>query len=235
MKKYLLIAVFLIFGNIAKSQVLISLLFGDKLNSPNIEFGLEGGWNFSTIQNLEPSKSLGKFNLGFYFDFKLKHSPHWMFNTGVIVKSGMGADGLPVYSTGDANLDNAFKGGSVSRTINYFNVPLLMKYTFKNHMFVKGGIQLGLCYNAYDDFTNSKKEENDLNYTLKVKDNFHPLDAGLAIGAGYRLMKGNGMNFNVQYYYGMVDVVIDDSSPNQYNRGLYLTVGIPIGRGKKPK
>ena len=60
----LLIAVFSIHQ--AKSQVLISLIFGDKLNSPFLEFGLEGGINFSNISNLESSGTNPGFNLGFY-------------------------------------------------------------------------------------------------------------------------------------------------------------------------
>ena len=45
-------------------------------------------------------------------------------------------------------------------------------------------------------------------------------------------MKGNGMNVAAYYYYGVVDIRIDDASPNQYNRSFYITLGIPIGKGK---
>jgi hypothetical protein len=41
----------------------------------------------------------------------------------------------------------------------------------------------------------------DLTYKLKSKDDYHPLDAGLAFGLGFRLMGGNGMNLGIQYYY----------------------------------
>jgi len=234
MKKYILIAGFLFCGLASNSQVLISILLGDKLNSGKIEFGLEGGYNWSTINKLEGAKSLGTFNLGFYFDFKLKH-PSWMLNTGVIVKSSMGADKLPVYLLGDANLDSAFTGGKISRKINYFNVPIMMKYSFKNNIYVKGGVQLGLRYKAFDEFKKSVIDDDDLKYKLEIKKEFHPLDAGLAFGLGYRLMKGNGMNIGVQYYYGLVDITVDDSSPAQTNRVFYVTAGIPIGKGKKKK
>ena len=49
MKKSVVIIVLLLFGYQANSQVLISLLFGDKLNSENIEFGLEGGFIFASL------------------------------------------------------------------------------------------------------------------------------------------------------------------------------------------
>jgi len=234
MKKKFLFPVLVFFVYTAKTQVLISLLLGDKLNSGKMEFGLEGGFNWSTIKNLEKAKSLRTFNLGFYFDIKLKN-PSWMVNTGVIVKSAMGADELPVYSLGNTDLNNAFTGGEVSRKINYFNVPILMKYRFKNNIYLKAGTQLGLRYKAYDLFSNAIKEKDDLNYKLKIKDNFHPIDAGLAFGAGYRLMKGNGMNIGIQYYFGLVDIVIDDTSPKQYNRVFYVTAGIPIGKNPKKK
>jgi len=42
MKKYLLLFGFLILGFTSHSQLLMSLIFGDKLNSEGIEFGLEG-------------------------------------------------------------------------------------------------------------------------------------------------------------------------------------------------
>ena len=158
-----------------------------------------------------------------------------MLNTGVIVKSTMGADELPVYLLGNPDLDNSFNGGKISRKINYFNVPIMMKYTFKNHMYLKGGTQLGLRYKAFDEFKNSINDEDDLKYKLDIKDQFHPLDAGLAFGAGYRLMKGNGMNIGVQYYLGLIDIRVDDSSPNQFNRVFYLTAGIPIGKNPKKK
>jgi hypothetical protein len=234
MKKYFLIGGLLLLVNAARTQVLISILLGDKLNTGKIEFGLEGGVNWSTVKNLDGAKSLRTFNLGFYFDFKLKN-PSWMLNTGVIVKSSMGADELLVYSLGNPDLDNAFNGGKISRKINYFNVPIMMKYTFKNHIYLKGGTQLGLRYKAFDEFKNSINDEDDLKFKLDIKDQFHPIDAGLAFGAGYRLMKGNGMNIGVQYYLGIIDIKVDDSSPNQFNRVLYLTAGIPIGKNPKKK
>jgi hypothetical protein len=232
MKKLLLVATLLYIQSV-NSQVLISLIFGDKLNSPKVEFGLEGGANFSTITNLEGANNRTDFNLGFYFDFMLKN-PAWAINTGVIVKSTLGANGLPVYSLNNTELDNAFVGGHVDRKINYFNVPIMIKYKFDNHIYVKAGTQLGLLSKAYDEFK-SDFEGEDLTYKNKIRDQIHVIDAGLAIGAGYRLMKGNGMNIGVNYYYGLVTVMKGDSNPNQYNRSFYITAGIPIGKGKAGK
>ncbi|ULQ51178.1 porin family protein [Flavihumibacter fluvii] len=234
MKKIIAISILVFYCYSGQAQVLMSLIFGDKLNSPNIEFGLEGGWDVSTIHAKNGAKALSGFNLGFYFDFNLKN-PAWMVNTGVIVKSPMGAKGMPVYSLNDPELDNSFEGGSVSTNLRYFNVPIMMKYQFKNHIYVKAGAQLGLMNKAFDEFTNETESGDDLVLTKQTRDNYHPIDAGLAIGAGYRLTGGNGMNIGIQYYLGLMDIEVDDSGPMQTNRVFYLTAGIPIGKGKAAK
>ncbi|MDQ1165368.1 porin family protein [Flavobacterium sp. SORGH_AS_0622] len=230
MKKGLLLLFMLFSIAQARSQVLISLIFGDKLNSPFLEFGLEGGLNLSDISGLESSGTNPGFNLGFYFDFRSKKNPAWMINTGVIVKSPMGAHHLPVYSLDDVNLDNTFEGGSVNREIRYFNVPILIKYQFKNRIYLKTGPQFGLLASAFDEFTN-EINKNDVTYKKKIRDEIRVIDAGIALGTGYHMNVGNGLNITIQYYYGLVPVMKGDG-PNVYNRSLYLTAGIPIGKGK---
>jgi hypothetical protein len=233
MKKILFLLVLCFGFQKGQSQVLMSLIFGDKLNSPNIEFGLEGGANFSTISNFEDAGYRTDFNLGFYFDFNLKN-PSWVFNTGVIVKSTMGANDIAVYSLNDEKLDAVFAEGSVKRKINYFNVPLMIKYKFSNNMYVKAGTQLGLLSRAYDVFSQNYDSE-DVEYKNNIRDKIHVIDAGLAFGMGYRLKVGSGINLGLQYYYGLVPLMKGDESPNQYNRSLYVTAGLPIGKGKAAK
>ena len=73
MKKVILIFMLSILSvGAVQSQVLISLLFGDKLNSETIKFGLDGGANFSSISGIGSQRMLINWNLGFYFDFMLK-------------------------------------------------------------------------------------------------------------------------------------------------------------------
>lgn len=214
----------------ADSQVLISLLFGDELNTGNIEFGLDGGVNWNTLGGVDGGGSLPAWNLGFYFDIRIADSS-WMLHTGVIVKSTMGAECVPLYPLGDAGLDSSFAGGSVTKRFNYFDVPVMLKHRFANNVYVEGGMMAGLLYGATDEFVNSVSEEDDLSYERDVRDAYHPLDAGIVVGAGYRLMGGDGLNLGVRYYYGLVDVRVDDAGPAELNRSLYLTLGIPIGAG----
>jgi hypothetical protein len=57
-----------------------------------MEFGLDGGLNFSSISELEVNKWKRSFYLGFYFDIKMKNQ--WYFNTGLLVKSSLSVDNL---------------------------------------------------------------------------------------------------------------------------------------------
>ncbi len=127
----------------AYSQILISLLFGDKLNSEKLEFGLDGGFNFSQMSNFESSKPLSTFNLGFYFDILIKDQ--WYLTTGVLVKSNVGLNKLTENDV--AILDPATvysDSGTYSQRTSYFHVPVTIKYRFKNHFFINAGPQIAL-------------------------------------------------------------------------------------------
>ncbi|MBL7903122.1 MAG: PorT family protein [Bacteroidia bacterium] len=215
-----------------KSQVIISLIFGEALNSPRVEFGLDGGLTLSQMPGLSPSSRLNTFNLGFYFDFKFKNMA-WMINTGVLVKSTVGAESIPVYPVENSNINTVFKDGQVTRKLSYFYVPVFLKHKFKSNFFVKGGIQLGLMHKAYDEFSTSIDEDEDLQFSNKIIDNYKRLDAGVTAGIGYRLMGGNGMNLGIQYYEGLMNITKDGQGTFHRNRALYINVGIPIGAAKK--
>ena len=231
-KKYILVVLALVFYvQMAQSQVLISLIFGDKLNSDKIKFGLEGGVNFADVSNLEGSSRTPNFNLGFYFDFKMGDSPNWILHSGVLVKSTMGAD-LEVYSLDDENLDALFEDGSVERRLQYFNVPFLAKYKFNNKIFIEAGPMFGLLYKGNDIFTN-EEGDNELTYKNNVRKQHSRFDIGVEGGIGYQTEKFmNGMYFGARYYQGILNSSTT-AHANQKNTSYYIFVGLPIGAGEK--
>lgn len=232
MKKGVIIIVLLLFGYQANSQVLISLLFGDKLNSENIEFGLEGGFNFASLDGVS-SKSKRYFNIGFYFDFNIKQDPTWVFNTGVIVKSTMGAKDIEVYSLNDEDLDSAFEGGTIERRISYWDVPFVLKRKINDRIYIGLGGMAALRYKAKDVFIQSVIDKKDLNYELDIKDKTTALDAGLLGTFNFKLKKNTGMNIYFKYYYGLVNINKVESEGKHFNRSVYVGVGIPIGKNAK--
>ncbi len=231
MKKTLLLFTFILFSMSMQSQILITLLLGDKLNSDKLEFGLEGGLNWSSLSKMESSRPLSSFNLGFYFDIKMKEN--WFFYTGVLVKSNLGLDKLTdndlnaLKATIYTETDDVTKiTGDYSQKLNYFLVPALVKYKFKNHLYAELGPQFGLMYKAWVEFT-SDIDGREARVKEFNTDNINRVDAGLMVGMGYTLFNGNGWTFGLKYYYGFVDVYKDLSGTK--NSSLFAKLNIPIG------
>ena len=236
LKKAIITALlFISFNYTANTQVLISLLLGDKLNSDKLKFGLDGGVNWSNITNLDPSIYKAHFNIGFYFDFLLKENTRWYLHTGVLVKSTMGGQGYAPYTIGNAELDSLFTGGKLSRKISYFNVPILARYQFKNMLYIEAGPNLGLRYKAYDIFTADVEDKKDLTYELDVRDRYSRIDAGVMAGVGFQVLKGTGYNFGMRYYYGLTEIMKDPTGDPQHNSTYYLYFSMPVGAGEKAK
>jgi len=232
MKNLLKISVFLVLmllPSALNGQVLITILLGDALNTEKIEFGLVGGWNHSNIYTIEDSKGLNSLDLGFYFHFLVKNNSY--FSTGVLVKSNVGASGMPVYSLDDPDFDAVFKDGTLTKKIPVFYVPLLFHQRFNNRWYIEAGPQLGLIHQCVDIFEASKLG-GDLKFTLDVKDQYKHIDAGLLGGVGYKFKKQvKSMAVGINYYYGLVDVSADPDLEIR-NSAFYFYIKIPIGVGK---
>ncbi|MCK5846976.1 MAG: PorT family protein [Bacteroidales bacterium] len=235
MKKLLLISILTLIGITSQSQILITLLLGDKLNQPGLEFGLEGGANWSQISGLENENFLTTFNMGFYFDIRLKNQ--LSLYTGVLVKANLGSDKITDNDLikMDAEFYKDQTGtrlvGDYRHRMSYFLVPILFKYKFKNQIHIAAGPQLGLMYKSWIEF-NSDIDGKDATIKDYNREDINKLDAGIAVGLGYRLFKGTGWTISAKYYYGFVDVYKNISGTK--NSSIFMEVCIPVGAGKKP-
>lgn len=227
--KISLVALLFLFPPLLKSQILISLIFGDALNTEKIEFGLAGGMTRSYLNSIPNSKGLNTFDLGFYFHILMKKNSY--LSTGVHVKSNVGATGMPTYSLGDADFDSVFSGGNLTKKIPVFYVPIMFHQRFNNRWYIELGPQLGLVYKAKDIF---EKEElgGDLTFTKVVQEQYKRIDFGMAGGVGYKFKKQiKSMAVGVTYYYGLVDI----SKVPEYKitpSAIYFYIKIPIGDKK---
>lgn len=100
--------------SVVKSQVLISLLFGDKLNTGKIEFGMSGEFNLSYIRGIPEAKGQNNWELGFYFDILLKEKSPWYVGTGVYVKSNVGGTSIPLDYPGNHPINDSVYNGFVN-------------------------------------------------------------------------------------------------------------------------
>jgi hypothetical protein len=220
----------LMFPAILNAQVLITILLGDALNTDKIEFGLVGGMNRSYINDISDSKGMNNFNLGFYFHILMKNNSY--FSTGVLVKSNVGATGMPVYPIGNESFDTVYQHGTLTKKISSFYVPILFHQRFNNRWYIEAGPQLGLIHKPVDIFKVSDYG-GDLKYTKEVKDEYKYIDAGILGGVGYKFKKEvKSMAVGINYYYGLVNVS-DNPDLKIKNSSVYFYLKIPIGVGKK--
>jgi hypothetical protein len=175
---------------------------------------------------------MNNFDLGFYFHFLMKNNSY--LSTGVLVKSNVGATGMPTYSMGDVNFDAVYQNGILTKKISCFYVPILFHQSFNNRWYIEAGPRLGLIHKPIDIFKETALD-GDLKFEIEVRDAYKYIDAGLLGGVGYKFKKEiKSMAVGINYYYGLVDV---STNPDQIikNSAFYIYMKIPIGIGKKPE
>jgi len=151
----------------------------------------------------------------------------------VLVKSNVGATGMPTYSLGDPSFDEIYQDGTLTKQINCFYVPILFHQRFNNRWYIEAGPQLGLIHKPVDIFE-ATKLGGDLSFTLDVKDEYKHIDAGILGGIGYKFKKETkSMAVGINYYYGLVDVSTNQEQSIK-NSALYFYIKLPIGIGKAP-
>jgi hypothetical protein len=211
----------------AQTQILIAIIFGDKLNTDKLEFGLVVAPCLTNITDIGGSYKTG-LNLGLYFTYKL--NDHWFLHPELTAKGSFGTKGLAPYATGSDSLDQLFAGGSVKRSVQSFSMPLLVHYRIVGRWFAEAGVQVDLALKAKDEFM-KQVEGNPLTYTKTVTDHFNRIDFGVTGGIVYKFKTDRGMGVGVRYFYGLTDVQ-KDVTGTQVNSVWLFNVMIPVGGGK---
>lgn len=227
MKKAAGILLLVCLCNATQAQILIAILFGDKLNSDKLEFGLVVSPGLTDISGIGGSYKTG-LNLGLYFTYKV--NDRWFLHPELIAKGSFGAKDLAPYPTGSDSLDRLFAGGSVERRVQSFSMPLMVHYRVTGRWFAEAGVQADLALKAKDEFM-TQVAGDPLSYTKTVTDKFNRLDFGVTAGMMYKFKTDKGMGVGMRYFYGLTDV-LKDVSGVQANSAWLLNVWIPIGSGK---
>ncbi len=226
MKKIFFLLLFSVFlCKSASSQVLIALLFGDKLNSDKLEFGLMAGPTMTDITGIDSKLDPG-INFGLYFSFKL--NDRFYFHPEAIPKLSFGAKGIEPYSTADAEMDSLFTNASVKRDIKAIGLPLLIRYRLVGRFFVEAGPQVNLTMKVKDVFE-TKINDNKLTYENRITDQFNRFDVGGVLGISYKILPSKqSITLGLRYYGGFSDIM-KTASGRQSNSAWMLNVYIPIG------
>lgn len=228
MKKYGIILSLLFCCQTITAQVLVGILFGDKLNSDKMAFGLVVSPGMADISPIE-GKPKVVLDLGLYFSIRMGEK--WVLQPEVYPKVGFGAKDIPVYSTGDPALDSIYKNGSIMRNIKAMTAIVATRYQLGKSLYAEAGIQANLVTQVKDVFKTSVLD-NELKYYKVVKENFTALDMGLVLGLVYRFKPDiHSMSIGIRYYGGVTDIMKTAVSKQVY-RSLLINVYIPIGSSK---
>ena len=231
MKKTGILIIFLILLSVssANSQVLIGLLFGDKLNSPKTEFGLNGIYNTNTLSDISDPKNYRSYGFGLYLDYKI--SDKWIFSPSLFFKSPKGVRNFNKEESFSGYLaDSVFTNANTIRKMNYVEIPILIRYQFSPRIGLAVGFDMGfltsvadiISYNEYDGTFTYKKD---------VRDQFNSINFEAIAGLHYHFKGDPGAQIRLNYLYGLTNVYKEETGREGYTRTIQIGVMIPIKFG----
>lgn len=159
-------------------------------------FGIKGGLNIATIGgDIEEVESLTSFHIGGFAQFE--------FSDKFTLKPEL------LYSEQGAQNEN---DSDLKTKLNYFNLPVIVKYMIDENLTVEAGPQIGFAISR--KLTNG---DNDIDFDDEIK----LLDFGFDLGAGYEL--DNGMIFSARYTLGLSNILEDDAGgdENSFNNNVF--------------
>lgn len=227
LKPLLLLGLSLLLVNSAKSQIVIALLFGDKLQSEKMEFGLNVGLNSSKFEGFELGRNAARLKLGMYIDFKI--NDRIIISPQALAISGYGQQNVPFYTTGYTAVDSAISTSEVYRQLNYLTLPVFFKYRIWKHLYAELGLQGSLKIRSYDLYT-AELNQDVIAYRKEITKQLNDTEFGGHIGASYKLLKGEGVGIGVHYYHGFTNLNTGGlPGGDLFIRSMQFSASIPIG------
>lgn len=180
--------------------IFAALLFAGDVNAQHANFGIKGGFNMYTFNDGNKTNYGGRagFHVGALAHFHLADE--------------FGLQPEVVFSTQGASYSGT--SSSTYFSLNYINVPVLFQYMFNMGFRIEAGPQLGILLSAKSETGGVKSD---------VKNNFKPIDFGVAIGASY-VHVPTGFGVDARLNLGVTQISAISSSPNTWNQGLQLGV-----------
>jgi len=153
------------------SFILLSSIMGAQAQ---VQFGLKGGMNLSTLTNSTGGSTLIN------------------FNAGILVKARL--DQVLSLQPEAYYSGQGIKAPDGKIAVDYINMPLLLTYTLPSGVFFQTGPQLGILLSAKAKANSGASED--------LKDAFKSTDFDWAFGMGY-LIPHVDFGFNLRYNLGI--------------------------------
>ncbi len=229
MKKTLLILMLALSSNVAHSQALLILLFGDKLSTETFQMGINASGSASDIIGLSDTKLRYSWAFGAFGEIRL--SDDWFMHIDLTLKTPGGARNVQPFQPFLPIVDSLFTDVRVDRNFNYITLPVYAKYRVGAWKFGLGA-QLGYLTSTTDVYTGSSILGDDFTMERDVASYHNRWDAGVTGTLEYFFSpakKMRSMRLSLKYYYGLTDILKDNQGDPLRNSILLLSLGIPVG------
>jgi len=219
----------LLLASPASAQALLGLLLGEKLATPTFNMGFEIGVNFATLEGLDPADRMNRTVFGLFGDWRFSENFHL---TGAILPfAGRGAEGLAPIPTGDPAIDSQIAGSSMKRSLNYLEIPVLLKWAPEREegFRIGAGPSFGVVTGANDRYESVTPSGS--HYTLErdIGGQLPGFDFGVSVDVEWRFKL---LSIAARYTQGLTDMSQEGSPDAVHTRVLTGTGRIYLG--KKP-
>ena len=220
----------------SNAQVVIGLLFGDKLKKGPVEFGLHGIVNRSNLIISNGGKAKSKLGFGLYFNYEI--NDEFYLSSSLFFTSPKGQKNItsqdPLYQFYDTSIFKGISGVTIERTLNYIELPIIIECRPMKHFGLGVGIYMAWLTSAIDHYS-VNKYGGTVSYETSIKEELNQFDFGLNAGIHYHFMKNSDAQIRLSYYRGLMSVFKDDSFRYTENQVIQVGVLIPIKFGVKSK
>ena len=229
--KKILMSLLLVFTltSVSNAQALLILLFGDKLSTETFQMGINGSLSASNINGIDNTNYRISWAFGAFGEIRL--SDDWFMHFNLTIKTPGGAKNVGPLVPVPPEVDTLLTAFKVTRSLNYITLPVFLKYKIGS---VKLGVgaQLGYLTSADDTYESTTPMGNDLTVVTNIRDNLNHWDAGVTGIIDYFFSPEKNMRslrLSLTYYYGLTDM-LKDNTGNAWNNSIFLlSIGIPVG------
>lgn len=214
----------------ARGQVLIGLLFGEKLSSPTFNMGFEIGMNFSNLDGLAGAERLNRTVFGLFADWRF--SEHLHLGGAFLPAAGRGAKNADPVLTGDPVIDDQIASGTMRRSLNYIEFPVILKWAPKREtgFRIGAGPSFGIVTGGNDRYESTTAGGTPYVLELDAGDQVPGFDFGLSVDVEWRFKM---LSIAGRYTHGLTDMAHPGAPEPIHSRVLTGTGRIYLGRKGK--
>jgi opacity protein-like surface antigen len=180
--------------------VVVTLLGLGNVSAQEVKLGAKLGLNLSSLRSDMDFDSKIGFNLGVFAEINL--SDKLIFQPELL------------YSTQGASLEESFDSNSfkVTNSVDYLNIPLILKYGVTDKLFLEFGPQLGFLLSGKSKYEETYGGETE-SETEDIKEFTNSIDFGLNFGVSFDIAEN--IMIGARYNLGVSNIIDEEDSGDE--------------------